>query len=384
MMNSDNQDVKNIEILLSNIDKAFIEIQPLARAVEKPLNFFIPSNESVDSNQIAKLLLESASRSDLRVDFSVGSEPSKMFTSFEYAMSTRIEKSLKSTGNDQTHVQLKVFDILVEPGCYIRAYDSQLKDQETVVLVIPCGMPALLVQSWVDALGTSFRVLTWESRGLFGKCDDFELIGKDLTSQASDLKSLLNHLGIKSAHIMGLCGGAAIALCAASTFPDSILSLSLWHGDYDFGDNVSKTAHQTDLMSMLSRVSSSREFAKAMYALFSRPSVLKSIRGDHAHLMLYPYASSEILYRYGQLNGNIMTTNLQPYLAHITQPTLLVTSKEDHTANPEGSVYAHAGIEGSELSIAETGDHVSLFEAPSHLVQTLLSFLKKTGKNHET
>ena len=39
---------------------------------------------------------------------------------------------------------------------------------ETVVLVPACGMPAVLAESWIRFLARNRRVLTWESRGLFG------------------------------------------------------------------------------------------------------------------------------------------------------------------------------------------------------------------------
>ena len=48
----------------------------------------------------------------------------------------------------------------------------------------------------------------------------------------------MDHGGVATAHVIGLCDGAVIALAAAAQRPERVASLSLWHGTYGFADGA--------------------------------------------------------------------------------------------------------------------------------------------------
>jgi pimeloyl-ACP methyl ester carboxylesterase len=249
--------------------------------------------------------------------------------------------------------------------------------EETVVLVPACGMPAVLAEVWIRFFARRRRVLTWESRGLFGAAvGDGGQYATDVGAQASDLFAVMDHHGVEDAQVIGLCGGAAIALVAAAERPSRISSLSLWHGAYGFGDHYPKTSHQQGLIELMKAAARSRAAARAVQAAFCR-AILTSTPADVAHLVLYPYASPELLYRYCRLNLGITDTDIEPYLPRVPQPTLVVTSRDDDIAHPEGSQRVAAGLPRGQLRVEAHGDHISLFAADESLLRVAEEFMER-------
>lgn len=245
---------------------------------------------------------------------------------------------------------------------------------ETVLLVPACGMPAVLAESWLRFLARDRRVLTWESRGLFGAADHGGDYAMDIDAQVTDLFAVMDHYGVPSAHVVGLCGGAVIALAAAAEQPAAICSLSLWHGAYGFADGGPMTRHQEGLIELMTAAARSRTAARAVHAAFCQ-AMLTSTPADVAHLVLYPYASAELLYRYCRLNTGITSTDVGRYLARVKQPTLVVTSQDDDIAHPAGSRRVSESLPNARLRVEEHGDHISLFNAEDSLLRVADEFI---------
>lgn len=259
-------------------------------------------------------------------------------------------------------------------GAPLRAYAGGARDGTAVVIVSACGMPAKLCERWMDFLGKDHFVITWESRGLFEVPADFDAFGYDVAAQAEDMFAVMDHFGVRAAHVMGLCGGAVIALTAAAARPERVSSASLWHGDFEFGRECPTTMHQQHLKALIMMAAEGRESAASIYKLFT-DTILRNARADVAHLILYPYATAELLYRYSRLNGDIMCTDVSPLLGKVTQPTLVVTSEDDSTAHPAGSMRVAERLPGATLRVEAHGDHLSLFDAEPHVTQLAARFI---------
>ncbi|MFG3016312.1 alpha/beta fold hydrolase [Streptomyces cinerochromogenes] len=262
-------------------------------------------------------------------------------------------------------------------GTPLRCWSAGPADAPAVVLVTACGMPAGLAAGWMRALAGPFRVVTWESRGMFAEPGGHRpapLAGYDVASQAGDLTAVLDALDIPGAHVMGLCGGAVVALAAAATAGPRVGSLSLWHGDYDLRDAAPRTEHQRDMQAMMAMAARSEEKATGVHRLMRRPVVLDSMRPDIAHHLIYPYATPLLLHRYGLLNGAIMSHDSRPYLS-AAQPALVVTSRDDITAHPGGSQYVAARLPRARLVTRPSGDHLTAFDAGPEVVRIAERFL---------
>lgn len=262
-------------------------------------------------------------------------------------------------------------------GTPLRCWAAGPEGAPAVVVVSAVGMPVGLAVPWLAALSTEYRVVTWESRGLFVTGSGPGLGARPdhtLDAQSDDVLAVLDGFGIAHAHVLGLCGGAVLALAAASR-SERVTSLSLWHGDWELGDEAPKTVHQHDIGSLLAMVARGPGQATAMHRLMSRPSALDALRPDIAHYLVHPYATPELLHRYGLLNGAIMTADCRRLL-DAPQPALVVTSDRDTTAHPAGSAFVARRLPRSELRTLPDGDHLTAFDAGDELVALARRFLR--------
>ncbi|MET8172230.1 alpha/beta fold hydrolase [Streptomyces clavifer] len=262
-------------------------------------------------------------------------------------------------------------------GTPLRCWAAGPPDAPAVAVVGACGMPVGLTVNWLAALSTRYRVVTWESRGLFATGEGAGPGGPvdhSVEAQSEDLLAVLDGFGIARAHALGLCGGVVVALAAAAR-SERIDSLSLWHGDWELGDAAPKTTHQRDMESLLAMAARGPKQAAGLHRILTRPSTLDGLRPDLAHYLVHPYTTAELLYRYGQLNGTLMTTDCRKLLT-ARQPALVVTSDQDTTAHPAGSVHVARHLPAAELRVLPTGDHLGAFDARPHLVTLAEEFLR--------
>ncbi|MEM7157008.1 MAG: alpha/beta hydrolase [Myxococcota bacterium] len=285
-----------------------------------------------------------------------------------------IARSLPRWTSQTFDARFRGTDLRTPDGATIRAFAAPGPRDRTIVIASACGMLGQLTRPWLDEIGGEYQVLTWTSRGLFGTASPFDEAAARIEDQATDIVALLDHYDVPSAHIMGICGGTSMAVAAAAAAPGRVHSLSLWHGDYDLGDEAPRTEHQTNLIELLSIARRSRDSATQLLEMI-RSTPLDSIDTALSPVLLYPYANAELLYRYAWLNGSIMSTDLRPTLARVRQRSLVVTSQDDHTAHPEGSRVAASKLADSTMHESGRGDHLSMFSAPPDRVALARSFL---------
>jgi pimeloyl-ACP methyl ester carboxylesterase len=260
-------------------------------------------------------------------------------------------------------------------GLVLDAFTAGDRSRPAVVLVPPCGMPVELSRRWLRALGADHFVVTWQSRGLFAPDGPEAGMASSVADQADDLLAVLDALDLPTVHVMGLCGGAVIALDAVHRHPARFGSVSLWHGDYDFGADSTKTEHQRDVAALMEMGADSLDKATAYQKLMLRPAALARIPEPVAPLVLYPYATPVLFHHYCRLNLAIMSYDVSGLLGAIEQPTLVVTSRTDTTAHPAGSHRVARELAGARLVEEPTGDHLSVFDTSTRLTELAADFL---------
>jgi pimeloyl-ACP methyl ester carboxylesterase len=233
-------------------------------------------------------------------------------------------------------------------------------------------MPVRLAEPWIRRLAAEYFVVTWESRALFGAAPAGA--GTTVAAQTGDLFAVLDHLGVRTAHLAGLCGGAVLALAAVARQPERFTSLSLWHGDFELGGAAPKTSHQRNLQALMAMAAGGRVGAAQVHAVLCT-ALLSSVPPDLAHLVLYPYATPELLLTYCRLNGAIMGYDVRPCLPAVRVPVLVVTSRDDGTAHPDGSRHVAARLPGARLVVTEHGDHLSLFHGTPSTLDLAAGFI---------
>ncbi|GAA3452381.1 alpha/beta fold hydrolase [Dactylosporangium matsuzakiense] len=267
-------------------------------------------------------------------------------------------------------------EVRTADGVTLRTYAAGDPGRPAIILASACGMPAQLCEPWMRHLAGTHYVITWETRGLFDpRCSDadFDTLACDLSAQADDLLAVMDHYGLPDAHLMGLCGGAVIALQAAERAPRRVSSLSLWHGDFS-GTPGPTTTHQDNLKALMAMAATSRDDAAAINGALAQ-TALAAVPADVAHLVVYPYVTAELFYRYCLLTGATMTTDITALVPGVRQPVLVITSGDDHTAHPGGSHRIADALPAATLRVEPHGDHISVFGAGPRLRQILADFL---------
>ncbi|MBK5418655.1 syringomycin E biosynthesis aminoacyltransferase SyrC [Pseudomonas sp. TH31] len=272
--------------------------------------------------------------------------------------------------------EVETLHLITRDNVALSVHASANRECPAIVLALPCGMPFDLCRDWFNALSERFFVVTWETRGLFGSCTAFDQLSVDTDAQVGDLINVMNHYELPAAHLMGICGGAVIALSAAAAHHSRVSSLSLWHGDYNLGDNSLRTAHQQNFEWLMETAAVDRNEASDLQALFLDQATLASVPESIAHVALYPYVNEELFYRYARLNDALNKTELQSRLEQINVPTLVVAGDADETTHIGGSRHIADAISDATLHVERNGSHLAFFESTQSSKQTAFRFLE--------
>jgi len=262
-------------------------------------------------------------------------------------------------------------------GTVITAVEAGPRDAPCVLLSPPCALNHRLSLPWLAALRSSYRCVIVQTRGTSERIEDpedFDRRGYDVGRQVDDLIAVTEELATGPVHLMGLCGGAAVALAATAQRPDRVSSLSLWHADLELGGDAEKTDHQINLRELLDVGGESRDTAAWLRdRLTSGP--MTGVPDKVGPLVVQPYATAELFYRYAKLTGATMHFDSRRTAAAVSQPCLVVTSADDLTAHPAGSRRVAEIVPGARLVVAGSGTHLDVFRATAEQVSCLRSFL---------
>ncbi|MEO3808404.1 alpha/beta hydrolase [Sphaerisporangium sp. B11E5] len=264
-------------------------------------------------------------------------------------------------------------------GSVITVVDAGPPDAPCVLVSPPCALSYRLSLPWLTALGSAYRCLVIQTRGTSERIAEpevFDQRGHDVVHQVDDLLAVAEEVATGPVHLMGICGGAAVALAAAAWRPDRVSSLSLWHADLELGEEAQKTDHQINLRAMLDLAGESRDTAAWLRGkLTSGP--MTGVPERIGPLVVRPYATAELFYRYARLTAATMHWDSRQTAVKVDRPCLVVTSDDDDTAHPAGSRRLAEIIPGARLVSADHGNHLDAFRATPGQVACLTSFLAR-------
>lgn len=252
---------------------------------------------------------------------------------------------------------------------------EQPAGRPVLVLGAP-GLPLELLEEWLAALAPHAPVAAWRTRGLFER-DRFDVAAVDLgvDAQVGDALAVLDHLGWSRVRLLGLCGGAALALPVAAAAPDRVEALSLWLGDFEIGSPEAKSEHQLNLQALMEMAVGGGLPIETLHSTIVS-SMTRLSAPDLAPLAVYPYANPALLFDYCRMNSAVMGTDCRPYLSGIAAPAQVVTSTSDSTVHPAGSAYVAREL-AAPLTEVTGYDHLGIFRAPADCVELAVGFLSE-------
>jgi 3-oxoadipate enol-lactonase len=230
-----------------------------------------------------------------------------------------------------------------------------------------------------DALAAHHRLVLWEPRG-HARSDSPEDAAKfSFGRWALDLKTVLDHLGIRRAHVGGLSLGAGIATRFALRFPSRIRALLVTNSSSAVGLPLSVENLVMRARSIEITLTKGMD-AMAEYAMAANPNLSE-------RLALDPSARDEFYEEYRRLSPIGYANSLRALLAmdHITDqlprlrvPVLLIGGDRDPSLAPMRVM--HRKVRGSKLVVLSPASHFANRDQPDAWNRTVLEFLARCDR----
>jgi 3-oxoadipate enol-lactonase len=228
----------------------------------------------------------------------------------------------------------------------------------------------------VPALAAAHRLILWEPRGHARSDSPEDPARFSFARWALDLKEVLDHLGLRRAHVGGLSLGAGIATRFTLRFPGRVRSLLITNSSSAAGlplsvDNLVMCA-QSIKITLEQGMDAMAEFAMA-----TNPNVMERLRID-------PAAREEFYEEYRRLAPIGYANSLRALLAmdHITAdlpkirvPVLLIGGDRDPSLDPMRVI--HRKIRGSKLVVLSPTSHFANRDQPEAWNRAALQFLAR-------
>jgi pimeloyl-ACP methyl ester carboxylesterase len=230
-----------------------------------------------------------------------------------------------------------------------------------------------------DALAAHHRLVLWEPRG-HARSDSPEDAAKfSFGRWALDLKTVLDHLGIRKAHVGGLSLGAGIATRFALRFPSRIRALMVTNSSSAVGLPLSVENLMMRARSIEITLTKGMD-AMAEYAMAANPNLSE-------RLALDPSARDEFYEEYRRLSPIGYANSLRALLAmdHISDqlprlrmPVLLIGGDRDPSLTPMRVM--HRKVRGSKLVVLSPASHFANRDQPEAWNRAVLEFLARCDR----
>jgi len=230
-----------------------------------------------------------------------------------------------------------------------------------------------------DALAARHRLVLWEPRGHARSDSPQDPAKYSFQRWALDLKAVLDHLGIRKAHVGGLSLGGGIATRFALRFPSRVRSLVVTNSSSACGlplsvENLVMRARSIEI-TLTKGMDAMAEFAMA-----ANPNVSE-------RLALDPDARAEFYEEYRRLSPIGYANSLRALLAmdhitdqlgHLRMPVLLVGGDRDPSLEPMKVM--RQKIRGSKLVVLSPASHFGNRDQPEAWNRTVLAFLARCDR----
>ena len=211
-----------------------------------------------------------------------------------------------------------------------------------------------------------YCTVAWDARG-YGNSDD-PVDPLKFSDFADDLNALLDHLGVRTAHLVGLSMGGMIAQDFYGRFAHRVATLTLAGTSRGFG--AASEADRRDFLAPrlkpLQEGQSPADLAPKMITVLAGSRATENVR----HRLL-DSVSAVRTGPYIQALKAVVTTDFREILPEINVPTLVIVGTEDKVLPVSDSQALADAIPGSELTLIEQAGHLTNIEAPG-LFNTLL------------
>jgi pimeloyl-ACP methyl ester carboxylesterase len=255
-------------------------------------------------------------------------------------------------------------------------YEEHSRTGTPLVLAYGIGGNTEMWDVNVPALAAAHRLILWEPRGHARSDSPEDPARFSFARWALDLKEVLDHLGLRRAHVGGLSLGAGIATRFTLRFPGRVRSLLITNSSSAAGLPLSADNLVMRAQSIKITLEQGMD-AMAEFAMATNPNVMERLRID-------PAAREEFYEEYRRLAPIGYANSLRALLAmdHITAdlpkirvPVLLIGGDRDPSLDPMRVI--HRKIRGSKLVVLSPASHFANRDQPEAWNRAALQFLAR-------
>ncbi len=242
---------------------------------------------------------------------------------------------------------------------------------EAPVLVLNNGILMNAAASWAPqtpAFAASYRVLQYDCRGQ-GQSDHPD--GPcSMAQHADDLAALLDALGIRRAHVLGISYGGEVSQAFALRYRKRVVSLILADTVSEVGSELRlivegwKAAALSGDADLFYLVSAPWNFSPAFMA--SHPAILDAARQRYRTLDLPAVA---------RLCDAFAGVDFTARLHDLDVPSCIIVGACDILKGPRYARILHEAIRGSQLHVLAGAGHAATWESPAEFNRIVLEFL---------
>ena len=261
-------------------------------------------------------------------------------------------------------------DLNLPTGVRLHYIESKTPGKETILLLHGLGASS---ESWVLQIpvleAAGYSILAPDARG-FGQ-SSYQGGGTTIAQMSADFAALLDHLQTGPVDVVGISMGGTHALGLAIAHPDLVNRLALVNtfsrlrpsrpGEWIYFAIRFILIHTLGLDAQ-ARTVAQRIFPNPEQAVFRKALLEQIMQADPGG--------------YRAAMRALAGFNADPYLAGIHCPTLVITSTDDTTVNPEIQKQLAQGIPNARQVFIENAGHAVTATQAEKFNETLLAFLQ--------
>jgi len=245
---------------------------------------------------------------------------------------------------------------------------------DPVVFLHGFGLDSRMWNPQCEGLQSGYRILRYDLRG-FGRSST---LPPSEYAHEGDLQALLSHLGVESAHIVGLSMGGRIALRFAAGYPQMVQSLVLADSALD---GYSWSNDWQRRWQALCDLAKAEQLSEARRQYFEHP-LFASARTNPAcaaflSSMIDDYSGS---HWQGQDRPRMPSPPLAGRLMEIRIPSLVITGSRDLPDFLEIADVLFAGLPRARREVIEGSGHMVNLEAPAIFNEMLRGFWQSLSR----
>ncbi len=244
-----------------------------------------------------------------------------------------------------------------------------------LLMIMGLGAPGEKWRHNFELLSKWFQCIVPDNRGS-GQSDKPDVESYTTEEMSDDIIGIMDALGIKEAHVMGVSMGGAIAQHVALKAPERVKSLILTSTYASVSPAFEKALHLLcELKEHVDPAVLKQLNLWMTYGQYTQIHAPKKIEESMKADALYPYPMPAYAYR-AQARA-CLSHNTSERLGELKMPVLIAAGAKDLFMNIEKTMELVNGIPQAEFYLSPEGGHVHQWEYSDIYDSTVLGFLMK-------